>query len=63
MEVKIGYKQLIGEVKERNILYKAIIEIQELVNKTQTEKDCDINYQKIIKEISLKCDIAIKGIR
>lgn len=60
MEVKADYQQIVGEVKERNKLYKAIIEIRELVNKFQTEKDGDISCQKIIKEISLKCDVATK---
>ncbi len=62
MEVKVSYQQIVGEVKERNKLYKAIIEIRELVNKFQAEKNNDISCQKTIKEISLKCDIATKGI-
>ena len=63
MEVRADYKQIVGEVKERNKFYRAIIEIRGLVEgPNQSTSEDDLFYQEILCKIKDICDLATKGI-
>lgn len=52
MEVKIDYKQIIGMVKERNRLFKALQEIQQIAENNSDSQS---------KTIAAKCKDALKS--
>lgn len=63
MEVKVDYKQIVGEVKERNKLYNAIIEIRELAEDSiQSITENDTSTQEKFCKIKTICDKATEGI-
>jgi hypothetical protein len=68
MEIKADYQQIVGQVKERNKLYRAIVEIHELVEKAQqtkaqqTKKESDNSYQEKFQKIKIICDNAVEKI-
>lgn len=62
MEVKADYQQIVGQVKERNKLYKAIIEIDELTNNYKAENRIDTSLQELLNKINRVCAIATEGI-
>ena len=63
MEVTADYKQIVGEVKERNKLYRAIIEIRQLAeNSNQPINENNFSNQEKLYKIKRICDLATKGI-
>ena len=57
------YKQIVGEVKERNKLYNAIIEIRELAEDSiQSINENDTATQEKLCKIKTICDKATEGI-
>lgn len=55
-EVVIDKAQIIGEVKERNKLYKALVRVQEIANNPVEDNSRSLN------EIAKICEEALKNI-
>ncbi len=62
MEVKADYQQIVGQVKERNKLYRAILKIRELANQYQANNKNDLHHPKLTNKIISICDNATKDI-
>lgn len=58
-EVLIDKSQIIGEVKERNKLYKALVKIQEITKKATERKTEGISC---MNEIEIICKETLKDI-
>jgi len=59
-EVVIDKSQIIGEVKERNKFYKALVKVRDIANKAQ--KGQQIEPITSLNEIEEICEEALKNI-
>ena len=59
-EVVIDKSQIIGEVKERNKLYKALVKVQEIANKAMEEHMTESS--RSLNEIAKVCEETLKNI-
>lgn len=60
MKLEIDAEQVAKEVKERNRLYKALLEIRDIVSSEQNNSDSE--NRQVLSEILNKCDKALSGI-
>ena len=61
MFVKADYQQIIEGVKERNRLYKALIEIESIAENSSSFEDLE-TYQKHLQIILEKCKKALENV-
>jgi hypothetical protein len=61
MFVQVDYKQVVGEVKERNRFYKTLLEVKTIATESSSSQDletCKEQLQAILK----KCENSLEGI-
>lgn len=58
MNVQADYRQVVGEVKERNRLYRALLEIKEIALSSSSIQDLEESKNKL-REIFEKCEKAL----
>lgn len=61
MKFEVDAEQVAKEVRERNRLYKALVEIQSIAVASEQD-NFDTESSQVFAEISNKCDKALSGI-